>query len=133
MRGKAKKSGPKGGAKRHISNIKRSNQKRNKLVKQGKAKPLNSTPRYIPNQAKRAKLENTITPWQPSDQEVKGPLKPCFFYSGNFALLMVHFKSTVLSGQLKGQNFGIKPRKSGKNVLPLYQYCVSIFTSYRTF
>ena len=75
MRGKPKKTGPKGGAKRHISNIKRSNQKRNKLVKQGKAKPLNSTPRYIPNQAKKAKLENTITPWQPSEEELKG--NPC--------------------------------------------------------
>jgi hypothetical protein len=73
MRGKPKKAGPKGGAKRHISHIKRSNQKRNKLVKQGKAKPLNSTPRYIPNQAKKAKLDK-ITPWQPSEEEMKGGL-----------------------------------------------------------
>ena len=76
MRGKPKKAAMKGGAKRHISHIKRTNQKRNKLVKQGKAKPLNSTPRYIPNQARKAQQENTITPWQPSEQEVKGQSAP---------------------------------------------------------
>ena len=80
MRGKPKKAAPKGGAKRHISHIKRTNQKRNKLVKQGKAKPLNSTPRYIPNQAKKAQQENTITPWQPSEQEVKGRYPQLFFF-----------------------------------------------------
>jgi hypothetical protein len=86
MRGKPKKAAPKGGAKRHISHIKRTNQKRNKLVKQGKAKPLNSTPRYIPNQAKKAQQENTITPWQPSEQEVKGrypQLFSCSSHHGN--------------------------------------------------
>jgi hypothetical protein len=83
MRGKPKKAAPKGGAKRHISHIKRTNQKRNKLVKQGKAKPLNSTPRYIPNQAKKAQQENTITPWQPSEQEVKGQYSQFFSSSAH--------------------------------------------------
>ena len=39
---------------RKISQVKRSNIKRNKLVKQGKAKP-NSQPKYIPNQGKNKK------------------------------------------------------------------------------
>lgn len=46
----------KGGAKRKISNIKRSNQRQNKLVKSGKAKP-NSKPRYVPNAKKAEKSE----------------------------------------------------------------------------
>ena len=46
------KAGPKGGAKRHISKVKRSNQKQNKLVKAGKARP-NSKPRFVPNQKRR--------------------------------------------------------------------------------
>ena len=45
---KGKREGPKGGAKRHISKVKRSNQKQNKLVKAGKARP-NSKPRYVAN------------------------------------------------------------------------------------
>jgi len=53
---KGGKSGPKGGAKRHISKIKRSNQRQNKLVKHGKAKP-NSKPRYVPNAKKSGKGE----------------------------------------------------------------------------
>eukprot|EP00092_Neocalanus_flemingeri_P109090 GFUD01140168.1.p1 GENE.GFUD01140168.1~~GFUD01140168.1.p1 ORF type:complete len:182 (+),score=79.57 GFUD01140168.1:39-584(+) len=48
--------GSKGGAKRHVSKIKRSNQRQNKLVKTGKAKP-NSKPRYIPNAKKAVKGE----------------------------------------------------------------------------
>lgn len=51
MKAKGKRLGPKGGAKRKISNIKRSNQKQNKLVKAGKARP-NSKPRYVANQRK---------------------------------------------------------------------------------
>jgi len=47
---------PKGGAKRHISKVKRSNQRQNKLAKSGKAKP-NSRPRYIPNAKKGEKSE----------------------------------------------------------------------------
>ena len=43
--------GPKGGSKRSISKVKRSNQKQNKLVKQGKARP-NSKPKFISNQRK---------------------------------------------------------------------------------
>ena len=50
-KGKAK-AGPKGGAKRHISKVKRSNQKQNKLVKAGKARP-NSKPRFVPNLKKK--------------------------------------------------------------------------------
>jgi len=42
---------------RSISKVKRSNQKRNKLVKHGKAKP-NSTPRYIPNKKKEERGRN---------------------------------------------------------------------------
>merc|ERR1711874_506244 len=53
VKGKAK-SGPKGGAKRHISKVKRSNQRQNKLVKQGKARP-NSKPKYVANQRKGEK------------------------------------------------------------------------------
>ena len=56
VKGKAK-SGPKGGAKRHISKVKRSNQRQNKLVKQGKARP-NSKPRYVANQRKTEKQGN---------------------------------------------------------------------------
>ena len=56
VKGKAK-SGPKGGAKRHISKVKRSNQRQNKLVKQGKARP-NSKPRYVANQRKGEKQAN---------------------------------------------------------------------------
>jgi len=52
----AVKKGPKGGAKRKISQAKRSNIKRHKLVKQGKAKPR-SQPRYIPNQSQRSRGE----------------------------------------------------------------------------
>jgi len=47
---------PKGGAKRHISKVKRSNQRQNKLAKHGKAKP-NSRPRYIPNAKKNDKSD----------------------------------------------------------------------------
>ena len=50
---KGVKKGPKGGAKRHISKVKRANQKMNKLVKKGKAKPKGSQPRYIPNGSKK--------------------------------------------------------------------------------
>jgi len=61
--GKVKKSGAKGGAKRQISKIKRSNQRQNKLVKHGKAKP-NSKPRYVPNAKKagKADAETWLTP-----------------------------------------------------------------------
>ena len=53
---KGKREGPKGGAKRHISKVKRSNQKQNKLVKAGKARP-NSKPRYVANKKKEGKKE----------------------------------------------------------------------------
>ena len=58
------KKGPKGGAKRHISKVKRSNQKMNKMVKAGKAKPK-SQPRYIPKSKKAEKKgekETWLTP-----------------------------------------------------------------------
>jgi len=54
-KGKGVKKGPKGGAKRHISKIKRSNQRQNKLIKHGKAKP-NSRPRYVPNAKKSTNI-----------------------------------------------------------------------------
>ena len=58
----------KSGSKRKISQVKRSNIKRHKLVKQGKAKP-NSQPRYIANQSRKAKnaengKQNQMTPEQ---------------------------------------------------------------------
>jgi len=55
------KKASKGG--RKISQVKKSNIKRNKMVKQGKAKP-NSQPRYIPNQSKKNK-DNLDQPQQP--------------------------------------------------------------------
>jgi len=71
---KGKKGGPKGGAKRHISKIKRSNQRQNKLVKHGKAKP-NSRPHYIPNAKKKeSQSDNWVTPelrhkWKKDQEE----------------------------------------------------------------
>ena len=50
------KKGSKGGTKKPVSKVKRANQKMNKLVKAGKAKPK-SKPRYIPNQKKGTKGE----------------------------------------------------------------------------
>ena len=69
------KKGSKGGPKKPVSKVKRANQKMNKLVKAGKAKPK-SKPRYIPNQKKVSQTEKEawLTPelrqkWQKSQEE----------------------------------------------------------------
>ena len=67
--------GKKGGTKKPVSKVKRANQKMNKLVKAGKAKPK-SKPRYVPNQKKssQGEKESWLTPelrkkWQESQEE----------------------------------------------------------------
>jgi len=69
------KKGPRGGPKKPISKVKRANQKMNKLVKAGKAKPK-SKPRYVPNQKKgsQGEKEAWLTPelrkkWAKSQEE----------------------------------------------------------------